>query len=800
MAGRTSLNAAPFTNVPCRTPALVASLAGAALLTIALFCFIAWNWHGMGYPVRLALPGCATLICLALCFLSEHKGRPRAASLALLASTLFIGLFWIAFGQCFQSGAPLWKLCRAWAVCTVPLFFLRREICLWYPLVLLFCGASCTEPPLGAWNDVHTSHLLQPLCVSAVACALALIPQVRGFQKTNAWLALPLTLLITAATTLCGMLIFYDTADYVPSLSERLAGPLTLAATFAIALYTRHATMFCALALSALALLNIALLRLFDKPDPVGTPLAFLAVNLAATLSLPRILFLLTRQKKFFPRPGLRAISALGGFLSALSFLALLFLRFADNPLALVAVGSTAALCGILLWRARRGNVFFSVLASVLASGGAANVHIALFPFPTPVLLTGVWTAALLFYRFMDAPALRFSAIFWALVTSATALPAGFPLTVPLFLFFFLPLVCAAYGYFPTTFLRPAAFACTGALLLLPALLADPLAFFLPGSFPLSLAQNSLEHSFMRAFALLCLAFLTRRILPPLPAPRWQRLGKNAAFALSLAIIWLFCPLEGLLFLNVSVAGLTDFFTVPKSKSPRDSLFTGAGLTLLALGLTLTSFLLNLSFPEKMTTLGIPGLWLSTTGFLLAQRALPKEPSPADVAPVSKRILPFTLCAVLLTIAVTWATVDSLKILRNGREILLPLSEIKVRSSILGETLELRYELDALTLPPGDPICLPLDIDAQGMARPSTKGLSRRKDCKNLKDTPVLKLEKTPSGATRARLPRRYAIEEGLAPLYKNASFARLRCDENGDCLLTGLTEKAGSHYIHPHR
>lgn len=784
--------ALPPLALPSQRPARAASLAGAALLAAALFSFVAWNWRGMGVAVRLALPGGAALLCLALSFLSERQQRPRAASLALLGAALFVGLFWMVFEQSFQSGSPLWKFCRAWAVCTLPLFLLRRYLCLWNLLVLLLCGASCTEAPLGAWNGVHTSHLLPPLCVAAAACAAALLPQVRKRAQPNAWLALPLALLLAAATTLCGMLLFYDAADYAPSLPERLSGPLTLAAVLAAALYTRHALTLYGLALSALALLNIALLRLFDNPSPVGTPLAFLAANLAATLLLPKILFWLLRRKKDSPRFRVIAVSALGGFFSALSFLALLFLCFADNPYALIVAGALAALGGIWLWRARRGNLFFSVLASVLASGGAANVHIALFPFPPAVLLAGVWAAALLFYGFMDAPALRFSAIFWALVTSAATLPsllpAGFPLILPLSLFFFLPLAAAACGRFPTNFLRPAAFACLGALLLLPALLANPLAFFLPKPFPLSLSPDSLEQAFMRAVALLCLAVLTRRILPLPELPR-HRFGECSAIALALTAFWFFCPLESLLFLDVALALLFGFFAAPSAKSPRDSLLTGAGLTLLALGLTLASFLLDLSFQERTLALGLPGLWLCALGLVLQRRSPTQKTSPTK-APWGRRFLLFTLCAAILTAAGTWATLHRLEILKEGKEILLPLSKLDLRASFLGDVLELSYELDALELPPSGPRCLPLDRDAQGIAHPSPERLSAGKECEEFGETLALRLDATSSGALRARLPRAYAVEQGHKTPAEDAPFALLRCGKDGECLLTGIAGK----------
>ncbi|WP_298067772.1 DUF2157 domain-containing protein [uncultured Mailhella sp.] len=784
---------------PGRLP-VFAIPAGFVLLAAAAFCFVAWNWSGVSAAVRLALPGGTVLLCLTFSCLAERGLHPRESSLALLAAALFIGLFWLAFGQTFQSGASVWDLCRVWAACIVPLFLLRRSAGLWNLLVMLLAAASCTEPPFGAWNGLHSAYLLPPLGVSAAACAAALTAaRLRRVPCPNAWLALPLTLLLVISTALCAMLIFYGAADYSPSLPARLAGPAVLALILAAALITRHALALCALSLSTLALMNTALLRLLENPDPVGTPLAFLSANLAAVFVLPRVLSLILRRKERFVASA-RVPAALGGFFSALSLLALLFLCLGEEPSSLLAAGAVTSLGGTLLWRVRRGNAFLSVLASVLAAGGAVNVHLALLAFSPAVLLAAVWAATLTLYAIMDAPALRFSAVFWALVTSAATLPellpAGFPLTLPLFFLLFLPLAAAACGRFPQGKARPAALACLGALLLLPALLSDPMAFFLARPFPLSLVPGSLEKAAMTAAPILSLAFLSRRLLAAWPAPRPHKGLECAAGLLALAALWLFCPLESLLFLNIAAAGLAGLFShegAPRSHG--DTLFTGAGLTLLALCLTLAPFLLDLSYPEKMAALGLPGFCLLAAGLYGYSGRMEPRRLPA---PAWRQALPFALSAALLTAAGTGSTLSRMTLLNTGREIMLPLSRLSLRTTLTGDALELRYELDGLALPLLDgPVCLPLDVDAQGIARPVPERLFTGKDCGNFKEVPALRLE-TASGTPRARLPRRYAVEEGKPPHSEGTAFARLRCAEDGTCLLTGLENREGQTLSEP--
>ena len=136
----------PHFPAPARLPGRTVSAAGFALVFAAAVYFFAWNWYGLPEAVRFILTGGTSALCLTLSFLAERRGRHHAASLALLGTALFTGIFWVTFGQIFQSGATAWELCLVWAASVVPLFLLRRSAALWNVLILLLFTASCMRP------------------------------------------------------------------------------------------------------------------------------------------------------------------------------------------------------------------------------------------------------------------------------------------------------------------------------------------------------------------------------------------------------------------------------------------------------------------------------------------------------------------------------------------------------------------------------------------------------------------------------------------------------------------------------
>ena len=758
---------------PARLPGLTALAAGTALTLAAALCFFAWNWFRLPEAARFSLAGGAVLLCLILTLAAERKGRVHAASLALLGAALFTGMFWAVFGQVFQSGATVQDLCLAWALCVVPLFALRRTASLWNLLVLLLCAASWKDP----------GHLLPPLLASAACCLLALVPFLRQGRSLNARLLLPLTLLLTAATAQTGMDIL-SFADRASSPAASLAAPAFLLAVLVPALRTRHAPALCACALSALVLLNLLLFRLFEDFPATTTALLFAGIDIACTLALACLLPRWLQGSARLRPPALAALlpAALGGLLSAVSLLALAALLLGDSPAAMLGAGITAMACGMALWRRRGRSVFVSVLASVLTTGGTTGFHVALFDYAPAVMLAGVWTAALLLYLFMDGVVLRFSAEFWALVTSIFTLPglvpSGMPLFLLCFLLFFLPLGAAALGRFPRDRARPAALACIGALVLISL-------------FPLS--HSPLEEKTATVVATANLALLILRMLPPRRSPAFPRPAECAAGACALLLTGFFSPLSCLTGLNLLFAALTvgRATTCPAHDCDRTLLLTG--VVLLALSLVIFYYGAQFTFPELTLAMGIPGLCLLLAGTWL-ERRIPREKAPVRSRrarlPLLRHALPFALLAVLLTAVACAALADRKALLREGQEILLALRPQDPRAFMLGDFMNLRYEAEGQLLLPGEgPFCLPLEVDEHGVARPSPDGAVKHGDCDDL-PFPALPVEASPAGFSRLALPHRYYFEQGLAPLYARAAFAVLRCDGNRRCLLSGLADQ----------
>lgn len=109
---------------------------GAALFLAGIVCFVAYNWADLGTLYKFALP----LVGLLACALGAYiKGLESAAGKVFSFSCgLFVGLFWVVYGQVYQSGAFVYEFCLAWALCLLPLAVLAGDRWLW----LLWAAAS----------------------------------------------------------------------------------------------------------------------------------------------------------------------------------------------------------------------------------------------------------------------------------------------------------------------------------------------------------------------------------------------------------------------------------------------------------------------------------------------------------------------------------------------------------------------------------------------------------------------------------------------------------------------------------
>lgn len=792
----------------CR-PGLIPLFAGVFLSLSALIYFFAWNWYSLPAATKFALAGGGTVLCIALALAAEQKAISPGSSLAQFSAAIFSGLFWVVFGQTFQSGTTVRELCLAWAASVVPIFLLRRTASLWNLLVVLLSIGVCSQPLLDSWQNRHTSHFLAPLLTAAAFSAAALLTPawLHRPRGLNAWFALPVTLLLVEATALCTFCILFLPLQYQPSLPELAAGPIALSAVLAGGLFFRHALTLCETALCGLVLLNAALFRLSETLPATETAALFLIVNGACTFFLASTL---TKLPSWTKHPRLRRTLAhlptiFGAFLSALSLLSLTALFFTGQAFtfALLCAGLLYMPLGTLLWRLRGKSTFVAVLGSVLVSGGSLCFHIGLLDYSSGIILASVWAAASLLYVLLNYAPLRFFSVLWALVSTIAFLPymVGHTqaLVLPVFLLCFLPLMAAATGRFPRYFLRPAAFACIVALpLLFPSF--PPLS-------PLRTDFGTPEEKIAITLASLNLIIMVLRRLPPRSSPSYPRPAELAAAVPVLLALWYLSPLENIVALNLLAAGAGGLRPWPPADDDSPSPSDGILLTLGALTLVTNSVLLYyapaFSFRTKVFYQGIPGVCLLFSGLwmecnrLNLSRSL--QFSEAPTASLLRRSLPFALCAVIIASIFSISVADRLTILRKGKIVLLPLEPQDRQVFMLGDYMNLLYDADR-KLPPGlnGPGCLLLDIDENGIATPSTDGFLEGADCQKL-SVPALRVEKTALGDTRLRLPRRWYFEGDLGIFYEDAAFAALIFDEKNRILLQGLADDKGT-LIHPPR
>ena len=225
MAGFFSPGAAPGSSA---VPPLVwlgrlLLVVGAALVLAAAICFFAWNWRSLSDTAKFALAVGGFLACVAGSLAAERHDRSVPADLALLAACLFMGMFWVVFGQTFQSGATAQDFCLVWAACVTPFVLLRRTASLWNLWAVLLLAAVADK-------SLATVSPLPPLALAAALCGIAVVPPgiLRRKPGLNAWLALPLTALLALGTGYTLLLIIEgQLVDRYPAL---MTGPAVLLA------------------------------------------------------------------------------------------------------------------------------------------------------------------------------------------------------------------------------------------------------------------------------------------------------------------------------------------------------------------------------------------------------------------------------------------------------------------------------------------------------------------------------------------------------------------------------------------
>lgn len=800
---------------------------GTALILVAAICFFAWNWRSLSDSAKFLLAVGGFLACAAGSLAAERYGRSVPADLALLAACLFMGMFWVVFGQTFQSGATAQDFCLVWAACVTPFLLLRRTASLWNLWAILLLAAIADK-------SLATVSPLPPLALAAALCGMALIPPrvVRRKPGLNAWLALPLTALLALGTGYTLLLIIEgQLADRYPSL---MAGPAVLAAALIPAVRSRNALAMGEFGLVGLVLLNACLFRLMlTSPTATGATIVgfFTVGNIVYTLLLVSVMPGLLGKNAAVPppadslpaerepnpgRPRRRLfpifLAGLGGVISAcflVSFTSLLFGKTFGLASAqgFIVLSILYMIAGALLWRSRRRGVFVLTLAPILAAAGAVFYESqlsAFFNHSQVFTLAAKWLAGVALYLTMDCAPLRFGLTLWIIMATFrffNILPEPFSLAAmqALGLACLLPLVWAAWGRpaLPerphktlARLLRPAAFAAIwAAFSLLPlfhdvvGMSRDPNAVQLPAGL-------------ITAFCAANLVLLAWR--SPLLRATWRQSGVALPVAgiLVLGLLCLFAPAETLLALNLVLVG--KFAARPAERKWSSLPLFITGLILLAASLCAFYYQLEVPFPDKIPRMGIPGICLLAGGLLLERycgQSRTAWPLRLPVRDFLRRAAPLALTALLMPALFFAAVADRRAILRDGSDCLLSLAPRDPRAFMLGDYMGLSYELESY---PGGwkagPGCLPLKPDEHGVvpgvAWPDETLFMPEASCDKA-PVPALTIEQHGERVV-PRLPRRYYFEEGLAGLYEDARYAVLRCDKRNRCLLTGLADRSG--------
>ncbi|MEM6456810.1 MAG: DUF2157 domain-containing protein, partial [Acidobacteriota bacterium] len=97
---------------------------GLGLALSGVVFFFAYNWEGMHRLVKLGLVEAGIAAAFSVAALSGLSGL--RGKLALLTSSVLVGVCLAVFGQVYQTGADPWELFASWALLILPWTLLSR--------------------------------------------------------------------------------------------------------------------------------------------------------------------------------------------------------------------------------------------------------------------------------------------------------------------------------------------------------------------------------------------------------------------------------------------------------------------------------------------------------------------------------------------------------------------------------------------------------------------------------------------------------------------------------------------------
>ncbi len=108
---------------------------GALAIALSVVFFIAYNWNELGKFTKFA--GVELLLVLGIVAYWKLGDTKILAKIALLLSSIFLGVLLALIGQTYQTGADPWQLFFYWSIMMLPWAFIGRFAAIWLVWVFL---------------------------------------------------------------------------------------------------------------------------------------------------------------------------------------------------------------------------------------------------------------------------------------------------------------------------------------------------------------------------------------------------------------------------------------------------------------------------------------------------------------------------------------------------------------------------------------------------------------------------------------------------------------------------------------
>ncbi len=742
-----------------------------AQAVVAIVFFYAANWWGMAPALKVGLIYAALLVCVVAAALSA----PRSFSFSsfVVAGSVLSGILFMVHGQIWQSGASAWHLFALWTGLALFWAILSESDGGWITAALIGVTA------LVLWYFQTGPRFSEDWLYPVIAAFLGFILAGRFLAARRPGGAAPSDWLKPVMLTLIVAVLVYGGIAALPALGPALIGIVVCVALMVGMPFRRFGPWPFSLALIGLVILVEAIIirHIFDLEGVLSTGSLSALLLAVSVLILGSLAGLTVILRRLFARIsatsetlknrlhtlssfaiGIGAWIAVG--LAAAGWIGLLSLMNVNEKSFGLVIAIPAAFFGLIL---REGGPFathsraaFMTLAygAVLFNIGAnASIDNAL---PLMAIASVAILPALLFLSRNQATGAVGTALAVLLIIAALLRHS-----VGIGGLMFWVLFWAAGGGILVRMERPSMRAAGVVLLVSTFVFPAFVEFFADSSWLIRDSANPLLLYYTRGAAALAAIGIfgaTAYVHPPL---RDWRILTAAALTLVASLV-----------VPAGAAGLVALGAVAT---------IAVGGPLLALGFaaaawSISRFYYSLLIPLDSKALAMAGGAAIT---LLAWYLIVKTPWKRPVLrPVSLIIL--GICA-LLPIAIEFVDFNTKNtVVKEGKEVLLPLRPVDPRSLLQGDYMQLSYGIALNELSrEGGPVFIHIDED--GIVRSA-----RPADGTPTANEIVLN---TYAGYREPRLaPDSFLFEEGTGATWAQARYAIVRI-HNGALVMTGLAD-----------